>query len=112
MPDPQPDTEGVLRSIYASDPELAELLELFVEELPDRIEAFQDAYRAAQAEVLARLAHQLKGAAPGYGYPTIGEAAGKIEHRLKASQTPEVEQVAAEVDELIRLCRRAMVVGD
>ena len=36
---------------------------------------------------LARLAHQLKGAAGGYGYPSISSAARDVEQHAKASVT-------------------------
>lgn len=102
-----------LRSEYADDPEMSELVEIFVSELPSRVQAIEEAVRQADLESVTRMAHQLKGAAPGYGYPTIGACAGRLEHKIRYDSVPatEIDQVQREVDELIELCRKAMRVA-
>jgi len=52
------------------------------------------------------LAHQLKGAAPGFGFDPIGSAAGVLEERLKTSnlQMVEVDQIRDEFDTLMMEC--------
>lgn len=106
-PSSQPSTP--LRSIYADDPEMAELVQLFVEEMPERTARLRHAVDAEDLASLTRLAHQLKGAAAGYGFPVIGERAGTIEDRCKsldaAGGVP--AELAGEVTAFIELCSTA-----
>ena len=77
---PQPDTpSGSIRSQFADDAEMLQLVQEFVGELPHRIEELNDAWREADAESLKRLAHRLKGASAGYGFAVLGEAAARLE---------------------------------
>ena len=105
---PKPSTNP-LRSQLAGDPDMAELIDLFVEELPKRIDSVVEAWRARELGTLQRLAHQLKGASAGYGFPTIGSAAAKVEDNIRARPPEQVEldQLGANVNQLIDLCRRA-----
>ena len=64
-----------LVSELANDPDLADLVTAFVAELPVRITAIQKALTDSEHEQLRVLAHQLKGAAGGYGFPSITESA-------------------------------------
>lgn len=104
------DTQNApLRSRFAGDPEMVELIELFVEELPARVETIRSALNRGEFEQLCRITHQLKGASAGYGFDPIGRAAGVVEAQLKSSGPQAgLEQVRGEVDALIDLCKRAV----
>lgn len=108
---PKPPGDRPLVSQYADDPEMAELVGLFVHELPDRLRAFAAAWSEKRVEDLRRMAHQLKGAAPGYGFPAIGQAAGSLESRLKTLPPEDgaaaLESLAEEFRRLVELCTRA-----
>ncbi len=110
MPDsPRRDRPGPLVSSFVDDPEMTEIVGLFVRELPARIEALREAWSSGQGPALARLAHQLKGAAPGYGFAPIGEAAEALERGVRAlgSGAADLARLRAEFDELVRVCGRA-----
>ncbi len=102
---------GPIVSQFAADPEMAELVQLFLSELPARIAAMTTAWSGRQISDLTRMAHQLKGAGAGYGFPTIGAAAGTLESGLKkldaASAQASVDRLAAEFRALVDLCSRA-----
>ena len=72
-----------VRSEFADDPDMSEIVALFVRELPQRIAAMHSALAASNLEQLRLLAHQLKGAAGGYGFPKLGEAAAQIDQGIK-----------------------------
>jgi HPt (histidine-containing phosphotransfer) domain-containing protein len=94
-----------LISEFADDEEMMELIELFVAEMPGRVAALQSAFQQSAREDLQRLAHQLKGAAPGYGYPAIGDAAAELEDAAKGQAA--LEDLSQQLEELVNLCHRA-----
>ena len=95
-----------LKSEFAGDEEMMELVEFFVSDLREKIEAINEAWQSEDGTRLRRLAHQLKGAGGGYGFPTITEAAGDLEHDLIDNQM-RLSAVNEKVEALILLCRRA-----
>lgn len=97
-----------LRSDFAHDPDMAELVREFVQELPQRMDALEEAWRDANSELVARVAHQLKGAGAGYGFAPVSDAAAKLEQAVKSTQQ-DLQSVKKEFDELVELCRRASV---
>lgn len=108
------DHKPVLRSNLESDPEIAEIVDRFVAELPDRVALLLGAHREGDVVRVRTLAHQLKGAAGGYGFPTIGAAAKQLEECLRQGATGpgHVEQIRSGVEELVELCRQASRSGD
>lgn len=99
-----------VRSEYAQDPDMAELVQLFVAELPKRVAAMEAAFRAGEVSVLTRLAHQMKGSAGGYGFPSISEVAGRVEMAVKGSGEPEraLKEAGDSLRELMELCGRVV----
>jgi histidine phosphotransfer protein HptB len=91
-------------SHLASDPDLREIVDLFVDEMPARVKALVDQLNAADWEGLRRTVHQLRGAAGSYGFDAISPCAGRIESAVHEGE-PE-ERIRAIVDELVDLCGR------
>lgn len=93
-------------SLDINDPADAELIEYFLAELPDRIDSIEAAFSNDDYEALSRVAHQLKGAAPGFGFPTIGTQAGKLEQHIRSISDPaeELDALRSQVESLISLC--------
>jgi HPt (histidine-containing phosphotransfer) domain-containing protein len=75
--------QTTLRSEYADDPDMLAIVALFINELPQRLALMHAALAAANMEQLRILAHQLKGAAGGYGFPKLGEAAALVDQAIK-----------------------------
>lgn len=95
-----------LRSSFADDPDMAELVEMFVTELPERVADLTRSYESAAKDELRTIAHQLKGASAGYGFEPIGQAAARLEAAANAD-TPDPDDLRAGFDELVSLCNRA-----
>ncbi|MEM1355509.1 MAG: Hpt domain-containing protein [Planctomycetota bacterium] len=105
----QHQTQRPLLSTFADDPDMQELIDLFVSDLADRIDTIAQSARIADYEKLRTVAHQLKGAAAGYGYEPIGDAARELELTLKLGTPPFDEQtIQQQTDELLNICRRAL----
>jgi histidine phosphotransfer protein HptB len=94
-----------LYSTLAQDPDLCDIVELFVEEMPGRVAALVDGMSVGDWEQLRRTVHQIKGAAGSYGFAPITQSAAQLEDLIRHSR-PE-DEIRQAVDELIGLCRRA-----
>jgi histidine phosphotransfer protein HptB len=91
-------------SRLGSDPDLGDLVGMFVEELPQRVAALLDHLSKRDWESLQRGAHQMKGAAGSYGFDAVSPAAGRVESAVRKGE-PE-EQIRQSVAELASLCGR------
>ncbi|MCX5656197.1 MAG: response regulator [Planctomycetota bacterium] len=99
----------VIRSQYAADPDLAEVLGQFVAGLPGQIEAMSRAAQAGRREELQRLAHRLKGAGGSYGYPSLTEAARELEVAARAGDVEAAGLALGRLTAMSRAIVRGMV---
>jgi histidine phosphotransfer protein HptB len=91
-------------SSLAGDPELGEIVDMFVEEMPGRVASLLDHLSRRDWDGLRRSAHQLKGAAGSYGFAEISPCAGKLEGFIREGE-PE-ERIREAITELVDLCGR------
>ena len=96
--------DAPLVSELANDPDVADMVEGFVRVAGARADAILAALADGDTSTMRRLVHQLKGAAGGYGFPSITEQARVVETAF-ASGDP--AKVAAEAQALSSLCYRA-----
>ncbi len=98
-------------SEFSDEPEMLELIEQFVAEMPARVKALRAAWTAREMNAVRRTAHQLKGAAGGYGFSIIGDTAAELEDRLQEEASQEecgaIDEVRELVESLLDLCERA-----
>ncbi len=97
---------GPIKSEFADDPEMMELVRSFIDDLPRHIGDLESAWRAADIEIVRHIAHQLKGACGGYGFAALGAAAADLEQAVKATDH-DLSCVQRELDQLLDLCNRA-----
>jgi HPt (histidine-containing phosphotransfer) domain-containing protein len=95
-----------VRSEFAEDEDFRELLEPFVASMPEKRRSLADLFRNGQIDELGRLAHQLKGAAGGYGFPEVSTAAALLQEACHDRDAARVEQV---VNGLLELLARVTV---
>ncbi len=101
--------DGLIVSDHANDPDMVELIEQFVGRLSNRIADLEEAFAKQDARMLGELAHKLKGAAGGYGFPSISSAAGQLEKTAKSQK--DLDSLNAELTSLVDLCRRAQLMS-
>ena len=101
--------DDVLVSDLADDPELAGVVQLFLTHLGDSVERLEAFRNGDDPSGLAALSHQLKGAAGGYGFTPISDAARSVEH-VARSATSAAERDAS-ISRLIDRCRAAIRSG-
>lgn len=98
-----------LRSEYADDPDMADLVDMFVSELGERIARLEAGLAQRRLKDLKTLAHQLKGAAGGYGYPELSRIAGVLEAQLVQDEAAlSAAALNRSVQDLVSICRRAI----
>jgi CheY-like chemotaxis protein/HPt (histidine-containing phosphotransfer) domain-containing protein len=93
-----------LRSTFAGDPDMQELLQEFVSRLPQRVERMMELLRDQEIEQLRQVVHQLKGAGGGYGFGEITHRAADVEKTIKAGAG--LDAVTAQIESLVRLLQR------
>ena len=98
---PFPQQDSSITSEFADDPDMGELIELFLEELPARLKALSDAWAAGDLQTIQRITHQLRGSSAGYGFSTLGTAGGEIEDLIRGS-TPPLSSPTPALEALIR----------
>lgn len=97
-----------IRSTFANDEDLKDLVSLYVVELPTRMSAMRAALEASNIGEVRRLSHQLRGASAGFGFAVIGQVAGEIEDAIKAAglQADAIARTRPLVERLSALCDR------
>ena len=91
-------------SSFGGDPDLGELVEMFVEEMPDRIDTLQQAFTTGDFELLQRSAHQLKGAGGSYGFDQVTPYALALESSLKEGEP--ADAIEKHLEELVGICQK------
>jgi PAS domain S-box-containing protein len=112
----RPVHEETLVSEFADDPEMIEILAKFLTGLNDRIEEIDGFFIKSDWGGVTNVAHQLKGAAGGYGFPIISEVAAELERLSRATMESGSSlggessnaQVKSCLDRLVVICRLAI----
>ena len=92
--------------LVEEDPTFADLVTEFVDGLAGRIQNMKDAVEQSDFASLKTLAHQLKGAGGGHGYPIITETAAAIEQHAK---NEDLQQCGTGVEELASITARVVI---
>ncbi len=94
--------EAVLYSSLGADPDLGELVEMFVDEMPERIDRLKSACKDQDLETLTTTAHQLKGAAGSYGFDQVTPYAKRLETAARDGECQ--AEILESLNELVTLC--------
>ena len=94
----------LVHSALAADPDLGELVDMFVAEMPNRINALETQAESGDWEQVRRTAHHIKGSAGSYGFDAITSPAARLEHA--AGEGCQEEDTLLALEELLSLCRR------
>lgn len=103
---PNRPNDPIPSELAQEDESFIDLVEEFVAALPERMEKMTNAMRARDFEMLRMLAHQLKGSAGGYGYPTVTARAGELE---KHARSAELDAMMADLETLRDMIDRVVV---
>jgi HPt (histidine-containing phosphotransfer) domain-containing protein len=82
------DETPIVSELLKEEPEMMDLVTLFLERLPGYLECLQDAQIAGDLGTIKKQAHDLKAVGGGYGFPQITELAVQLE-TAAAERRPE-----------------------
>lgn len=99
-------TDEPIQSEFADDPEMQELIQMFLVGLTDYCTQLEQGLADQDLETLRRVGHQLKGAGGGYGYSLITATGGQLEQAVLRDGAV-TDDVRAAARELIQVCRNA-----
>jgi len=88
-------------SSLADDPDLVDLVEMFVDQLPERLSAMHRAFEQSDLRRLRQLAHQLKGSGGSYGFAVLTFAAAELEEGCKAQALDRIGDALRELSDLV-----------
>jgi HPt (histidine-containing phosphotransfer) domain-containing protein len=92
---------------FHDDEDMRPIVMMFLAEIPARIENLDRQRAASDRATFRRIVHQIKGAGGGYGFPSISEAASRLERCLDAAGPNWAQECHAHLDVLVTLLRRA-----
>ena len=90
-------------SSLSENPDYHKMIDVFVKDLPERIEQMRDALEQNNLHELCLRVHSLRELSGFAGFPIYTEKADDIECILRDNQ---IEKVSAQLDELAKLCLR------
>ncbi len=97
-----------VHSSWQNDPDYADLLPLFVDELPSLRTTLLEFAKVCDFENVKREAHKLRGTAGGYGYHGLSDLAGELEDTCKTSAR-DATAILRDLDRLIGYIERVRV---
>lgn len=108
MTDQQPneDLKPITSKLVREDPDMIDLVEEFVEELPQRLSALQSAFESQQIDEVRSLAHQLKGAGGGHGYQILTDKAAALEQQAIEGN---ISAIQGAIEDLVKVIARVAV---
>lgn len=90
-----------ITSFLADNPDYHKTIEMFVDNLAERIQTMQDSLDSNDLQDLANKVHSLKGLGSFAGFSIYSDMARKMEEMLNGNQIGEIQK---QLDELVRFC--------
>jgi len=97
------DVAPIVSSLVVEEPDMADLVMSFIEQLPQVVNQLCEAFATGDLEVFRSVAHNLKGMGGGFGFPQISDLAGRMEFEYAKNDT---ESIARSLEELKALLQR------
>jgi len=89
-----------LRDVALDDEEfMIELVDLFLDDMPDQLEKLRKAVEERDADSTARAAHRIKGAAGNVGADRLSQMCGDLEQSSRAKAAADSGRTLAEIEQ-------------
>lgn len=100
--------EQLFSHLLQDDADLRDIVEEFVQGLPERLEELRQAFAALDWDMLTMLAHRLKGASGSYGYPDLSTLAATMEHGFKAQRADDFDAWLKSFEAYVSAAKRGL----
>ncbi|MGD8742061.1 MAG: ATP-binding protein [Granulosicoccaceae bacterium] len=113
-PTQQPEAAPVISTLLEENPDIADLVEAYIEGLPSTVSSIRQAVAKADWDTLENMLHQLKGSAGNYGYPELSKLATSLESHVIDRDEHEVDQLTGTIEaycERIYAGKQAVIEG-
>ena len=94
--------EKALQHVEGDEEFLKEIYEIFLEEIPERIETFQKTLEKNDIDKMVSLAHSLKGVALTIGADFCHSLSAELENAARNSNEHRVRELYAQLESLLR----------
>ncbi len=98
------DSSNCIKSSFAGDSRIMELMPEFVSGLPGQVRKMIDLLERSNLPALQLVVHQLLGTCGGYGFAAVTQPARNVDQSINEGQ--DVESITAEIKSLIEVIRR------
>lgn len=105
---PENHSTPLISQLLLEDADLRDVVEEFVDTLPQRVTELQQAYDQLDLNMLATLAHRLKGAGGSYGYPDISQLAAQMERGFRNGDSGNFREQIDELTSMIEAARTGL----
>jgi len=102
------DKAGLLRRVMGDEKLAKEIIGVFLEDIPNHIAALKEAVANADAPVVQRVAHTIKGAAANVGALALQELASLVEKAGKDADLDETAALVTKMDEQLDALKTAL----
>jgi len=103
---PQPNRNKIVSKL-AYDPDLAEIVSIFIDDMPHFINNLRDTFMQDNLEKLAQLVHELKGSGGNLGFDIISDKAQALEKAIRRKENDIIQSLLDELENEIMPCLTA-----
>ena len=104
----EPDNSPIVSSLLEEEPDIADLLQGFIDRLPEIVLEIRNALEQGNKEELAKQIHDLKGVSGNYGYNVLFELCQKMEFEIHADQLASLSEMLVRVEKIIERIRMGL----
>jgi len=97
----EPDNTPIVSSLLEEEPDIRDLLQEFIDRLPETIEAIRNTLGRRDKDKLAIQIHSLKGVSGNYGYQCLYELCQKMELEIHANRLNTLSDMLNRADKII-----------
>ena len=97
----EPDNSPIVSSLLEEEPDIADLLQGFIDRLPETIDGIRETLESRDKDELAKKVHDLKGVSGNYGYNVLFELCQKMEFEIHADRLSALSDMLDRMEKII-----------
>lgn len=102
---PERSDEPIYSELIEEEPDIIEVVDRFIENLPEQITKLDTAFYANDWQTFRNSVHDLKGMGGGFGFPQLSQEAAKIETQLQQQNYSAILPMISELKLLVKRIR-------